>query len=93
MRILDRSPLSLQLLFIYPLVTTASPPPPDASNLDAVLSFLVHTVNNLVMRTRELVAGRHSRKTAAFVRSCVAFNFITIPSIAGPRLVSRNTLR
>lgn len=54
------------------------------SNLDSVLVYLVHSVNQLTMQTRAVVGGRHSRKTAAFVRSCVAFTFITIPSIAGP---------
>ncbi len=32
------------------------------------------------METRRLVKCNHSRKTAAFVRACAAFCFITIPS-------------
>jgi hypothetical protein len=56
--------------------------------LDPVLVYLVHSVNMLIMRVREVVGGRHSKKTAAFARSCVAFNFITIPSIAGKLVMS-----
>eukprot|EP00002_Diphylleia_rotans_P012179 TRINITY_DN2382_c0_g1_i2.p1 TRINITY_DN2382_c0_g1~~TRINITY_DN2382_c0_g1_i2.p1 ORF type:complete len:995 (-),score=236.10 TRINITY_DN2382_c0_g1_i2:586-3570(-) len=51
------------------------------ANLDAVKDTLVHAVSNLAMRTLGLVNGRHSKKTAAFVRACVAYCFITIPSI------------
>lgn len=34
------------------------------------------------METRRLVKCNHSRKTAAFVRACVAYTFITIPSVS-----------
>jgi hypothetical protein len=53
------------------------------SNLDDVLQMLVQSVNSLMMQTFRLVKGKHSRKTAAFIRSCASFNFITIPSITG----------
>lgn len=33
------------------------------------------------METRRLVKGGHTRKTAAFVRACAAYCFITIPSV------------
>lgn len=33
------------------------------------------------MDTRKIVRGNHSRKTAAFVKACAAYSFITIPSI------------
>lgn len=52
------------------------------SNLDAVLKYEVHRVNALIMQTHALVKGNHNRKTAQFVRSCIAFTFITIPSIS-----------
>ncbi|PFX19482.1 UPF0505 protein C16orf62-like [Stylophora pistillata] len=51
------------------------------SSLETVLVMLVESVNLLAMRTREVVKGNHTRKTAAFIRACVAFCFITIPSI------------
>lgn len=33
------------------------------------------------METRRLVKCNHSRKTAAFIRACAAYSFITIPSL------------
>uniref|UniRef100_A0A672RXJ8 VPS35 endosomal protein-sorting factor-like n=1 Tax=Sinocyclocheilus grahami TaxID=75366 RepID=A0A672RXJ8_SINGR len=45
-------------------------------NLEPVIIHLIHTVNQLAMETRH-----HSRKTAAFVRACAAYGFITIPSL------------
>nr|XP_008122571.1 PREDICTED: UPF0505 protein C16orf62 [Anolis carolinensis] len=50
-------------------------------NLEPVLVQLIHCVNQLAMETRKVMKGNHSRKTAAFVRACVAFCFITIPSL------------
>ncbi|XP_029432414.1 VPS35 endosomal protein sorting factor-like isoform X2 [Rhinatrema bivittatum] len=50
-------------------------------NLEPVLVQLIHSVNQLAMETRKVMKGSHSRKTAAFVRACVAFCFITIPSL------------
>ena len=38
-------------------------------------------VNWLAMETRQVVKGNHTRKTAAFVRACAAYCFITIPSL------------
>ncbi|XP_073071599.1 VPS35 endosomal protein-sorting factor-like isoform X7 [Manis javanica] len=52
-------------------------------NLEPVLVQLIHSVNRLAMETRKVMKGNHSRKTAAFVRACVAYCFITIPSLAG----------
>ncbi|KAL8591014.1 hypothetical protein ACOMHN_021779 [Nucella lapillus] len=51
------------------------------SNLDPVLITLIQSVNRLSMETRKVVKGNHSRKTAAFVRACAAYSFITIPSL------------
>uniref|UniRef100_A0A8C3UVS6 VPS35 endosomal protein-sorting factor-like n=1 Tax=Catharus ustulatus TaxID=91951 RepID=A0A8C3UVS6_CATUS len=51
-------------------------------NLEPVLVQLIHSVNQLAMETRRVMKGNHSRKTAAFVRACVAFCFITIPSLS-----------
>lgn len=51
-------------------------------NLEPVLVQLIHTVNQLAMETRRVMGGSHSRKTAAFVRACAAYSFITIPSLS-----------
>lgn len=51
------------------------------SNLDHVLGFLVYQVNLLAMETHQIVKGHHTKKTIAFVNACIAFSFITIPSI------------
>ncbi|XP_053196750.1 VPS35 endosomal protein-sorting factor-like isoform X2 [Scomber japonicus] len=51
-------------------------------NLEQVLVQLIHTVNQLAMETRRVMRGNHSRKTAAFVRACAAYSFITIPSLS-----------
>jgi len=58
------------------------------SNLDHVLISLVQSVNLLTNKTKLLVKGNHTRKTASFVRACMAYCFITIPSIGDvfPRL-------
>lgn len=34
------------------------------------------------METSRVMRGSHSRKTAAFVRACAAYSFITIPSLS-----------
>ncbi|XP_057310899.1 VPS35 endosomal protein-sorting factor-like [Hydractinia symbiolongicarpus] len=51
------------------------------SNLDVVLVMLVQSVNLLTMNTKFIVKCNHTRKTAAFVRACMAYSFITIPSM------------
>uniref|UniRef100_A0A672FKW2 VPS35 endosomal protein-sorting factor-like n=1 Tax=Salarias fasciatus TaxID=181472 RepID=A0A672FKW2_SALFA len=51
-------------------------------NLEPVLVQLIHTVNQLAMETRRVMRGSHSRKTAAFVRACAAYSFITVPSLS-----------
>lgn len=54
-------------------------------NLDGVFVTLVHCVNLLANKTRRIVNGKHTRKTIAFVKSCAAYCFITIPSISSVR--------
>ncbi|XP_059180994.1 VPS35 endosomal protein-sorting factor-like isoform X2 [Centropristis striata] len=51
-------------------------------NLEPVMVQLIHTVNQLAMETSRVMRGTHSRKTAAFVRACAAYSFITIPSLS-----------
>uniref|UniRef100_A0A671SSI6 VPS35 endosomal protein-sorting factor-like n=1 Tax=Sinocyclocheilus anshuiensis TaxID=1608454 RepID=A0A671SSI6_9TELE len=50
-------------------------------NLEPIIIHLIHTVNQLAMETRRVMKGNHSRKTAAFVRACATYGFITIPSL------------
>ena len=50
-------------------------------NLDEIKYKLILCVNNLAMNTHELMNGKHSAKTSAFIKACLAFNHITIPSI------------
>ncbi|XP_012161991.1 UPF0505 protein CG8202 isoform X2 [Ceratitis capitata] len=52
------------------------------TNLDAVYITLINAVNKLVIETRRIVNGQHTNKTRAFVKACIAFCFITIPSIS-----------
>eukprot|EP00727_Mastigamoeba_balamuthi_P012901 m51a1_g8233 hypothetical protein (963) ;mRNA; r:65433-69134 len=51
------------------------------ANLDSVKQQLVHCVANLAMRTLILIKGKHNRKTAPFIRACIAFCYITIPTM------------
>ncbi|XP_076067854.1 VPS35 endosomal protein-sorting factor-like isoform X2 [Oratosquilla oratoria] len=54
------------------------------SNLEGVLVNLVQCVCHLTMLTFRGVRGHHSGKTAAFVRACAAYCYITIPSLGTP---------
>jgi len=38
-------------------------------------------VLNLAMKTLDIVRGKHTKKTAAFVRACLAYCYITIPAM------------
>jgi len=51
------------------------------SNLDAVIDTLVLGVASLVFKTTIAVRGKHNGRTSSFVKACVAYCFITIPSI------------
>lgn len=51
------------------------------ANLDLVKSRLVVGALQLAMRTLAIVKGKHSKKTSSFVRTCLAFCYITIPSM------------
>eukprot|EP01132_Coremiostelium_polycephalum_P003249 gene3249-4069_t len=50
-------------------------------NLDGVKNRLVYGVVSICQKTLTLVKGKHTPKTTAFIRACVAYCFITIPSI------------
>lgn len=51
------------------------------SNMDNVKSRLVLGVLQLAMRTLAIVKGKHSKKTSSFARACLAYAYITIPSM------------
>ncbi|GAM18399.1 hypothetical protein SAMD00019534_015740 [Acytostelium subglobosum LB1] len=50
-------------------------------NFDGVKNRLVYAVVALCQKTLALVKGKHTAKTSAFIRACIAYCFITIPSI------------
>lgn len=50
-------------------------------NMDEIKYKLILCVNSLAMKTHDLMGGKHSAKTSAFIKACLAFNHITIPSI------------
>ena len=56
------------------------------NNLDMVKDKLVECVAELAHKAYTIMHGTHSKKTAAFVKACLAYCHITIPSI---RSVSR----
>ncbi len=50
-------------------------------NLDSIKDRLVLCVCALGMKVVRYMKGKHSKKTSAFAKSCLAFCHITIPSI------------
>jgi hypothetical protein len=52
------------------------------SNLDFVKDMLITSVCALAVRAYGYMKGRHSKKTAAFAKACLAFCHITTPSIS-----------
>lgn len=51
------------------------------SNLEPVIAFLVTCANKISMETNRIVKGQHTKRTMTFVRACLAYSFITIPSL------------
>jgi hypothetical protein len=51
-------------------------------NLDRVMHQLVLHVSHLAVRALRYVKGKHNKKTSAFVKACLAYCHISIPSIA-----------
>jgi hypothetical protein len=52
-------------------------------NFHSVNEKLVNVTACLAMKAYSLVKGKHTRKTASFVKACLAYCHITIPSIEG----------
>jgi hypothetical protein len=50
-------------------------------NLDEVTETLILQVNNLAARANVYVKGRHNQKTLSFVKACIAYSHITIPTL------------
>ena len=58
------------------------------SNLDGVIYLLITKVGNLCMLAHKLMNGKHNKKTSTFVKACLAYCHVTIPSLelVWPRL-------
>jgi hypothetical protein len=50
-------------------------------NLDEVTQYLIHGVLKLAVQANKIVKGQHGKRTLSFVKECVAFAHITIPSL------------
>lgn len=50
-------------------------------NLDLIKNKLISSVCNLAMKAFKYVKGKHSKKTSNFVKACLAYCYITIPSL------------
>lgn len=50
-------------------------------NLDVVTETLIFKSLKLAMLANKITHGKHDKKTLAFVKACVAYAHITIPSL------------
>jgi hypothetical protein len=50
-------------------------------NLDLVTQTLVYLVIGLAQRAHRMTDGKHTQKTKSFVKACIAFSHITIPTL------------
>jgi hypothetical protein len=50
-------------------------------NLDQVTETLIHKALKLAMLANKFTHGKHDKSTLAFVKACVAYSHITIPSL------------
>lgn len=50
-------------------------------NLDEVTKYLIHNVLKLAVKANQIRKGKHNKQTLAFVKACVAYAHITIPSL------------
>ncbi|KAL2620467.1 hypothetical protein R1flu_000672 [Riccia fluitans] len=51
------------------------------ADMDPLRVTVIHASNRLAMTTLRMVKGSHNKRTVDFVKACVTFNEITIPSI------------
>lgn len=50
-------------------------------NLDEVTETLISLVISLAAKAHSFVKGKHSQKTLSFVKACIAYSHITIPTL------------
>jgi uncharacterized spore protein YtfJ len=50
-------------------------------NLDEVTQYLIYAVLKLAVNANNITKGKHNKKTLAFIKGCVAYAHITIPSL------------
>ena len=50
-------------------------------NLDDVTETLITAVISLSAKAHSIVKGKHSQKTLSFVKACIAYSHITIPTL------------
>lgn len=50
-------------------------------NLDLVTEALIFQVIALANRAHKIVNGNHNQKTQSFVKACIAYSHITIPTL------------
>jgi hypothetical protein len=49
--------------------------------LDDVTETLISQVVTLASRAHSYVKGKHNQKTKAFIKACIAYSHITIPTL------------
>ena len=50
-------------------------------NLDDVTIYLINSVLKLAVKANQIRKGKHNKQTLAFVKACIAYAHITIPSL------------
>jgi predicted RNA binding protein with dsRBD fold (UPF0201 family) len=50
-------------------------------NLDEVTETLISQVVSLAARAHSFTRGKHNQKTKAFIKACIAYSHITIPTL------------
>jgi hypothetical protein len=50
-------------------------------NLDEVTETLIYLTINLARKAHMYVKGKHNQKTLSFVKACIAYSHITIPTL------------